>query len=374
MVLMAFIACNQPNSKNKSNKATDLPAVADTSKLSCCSNLPSRFSAAGGPGIDSLLRSTKDLAGMVLIKGGPYWMGGDSIWGRPDEFPRHQVEISSFYIDLHEVTNRQFRDFVNATGYVTTAEKKPDWEELKKQLAPGTPKPSDEILVAASLVFTPPDHPVPLDNASIWWGWIPGANWKHPEGPVSNLTGKDDFPVVHVSWEDAMAYCGWAGKRLPTEAEWEFAARGGQMAAIYPWGNELITKGKKKANAWDGSFPNKNTALDGFVGVAPVGQFAPNPYGLYDMAGNVWEWVSDWYTADYYSQCKNMGLVVNPQGPAQSSDPDEPFAQKKVVRGGSFLCNDQYCSGFRIGARMKTSWDTGLNHTGFRCAVTAIGK
>jgi len=370
LILMAMMACNRPQSQKQNSQLSENKTTTDT-LLSCCSNLPSRFSAGNLPGVDSLNQSNVDLSGMVLLKGGRFSMGGDSIWGRPDEFPLHQVEVSDFYIDIHEVTNRQFKAFVDATGYVTTAEKKPDWEEMKKQVPPGTPKPSDDMLVAASLVFTPPNHPVSLANPYAWWQWVAGADWKHPEGPASNLEGKDDYPVVHVSWEDAIAYCNWAGKRLPTEAEWEFAARGGQNDAIYPWGNELITKGKQKANAWDGHFPDKNTRLDGYLRAAPVKQYAPNPYGLYDMAGNVWEWTSDWYTADYYGECKTKGLVLNPQGPAKSLDPDEPFAQKKVVRGGSFLCNDQYCSGFRIGARMKTSWDTGLNHTGFRCVVSA---
>ena len=373
MVLLAMLACNRPQSQKQNSNSKDVKSATDTAH-SCCSNLPSRFSPASNIRLDSLVNSEADLSGMVLIKGGHFWMGGDSIWGRSDEFPSHQVEVSAFYMDVHEVTNKQFKAFIDATGYITTAEKKPDWEELKKQVPTGTPKPGDEMLVAASLVFTSPNHPVSFDNPTIWWKWVAGANWKHREGPTSILEGKDDYPVVHVSWEDAMAYCQWVGKRLPTEAEWEFAARGGQKSAIYPWGTELITKGKSKANAWDGKFPNKNTALDGYVGAAPVRQFAPNPYGLYDMAGNVWEWVSDWYTADYYQECGNKGLVVSPQGPAKSFDPDEPYSQKKVVRGGSFLCNDDYCSGFRIGARMKTSWDTGLNHTGFRCAVSANGK
>jgi formylglycine-generating enzyme required for sulfatase activity len=369
IVVLALFACNNTN-RNKDQKIAETTVQNDTT-LSCCSNLPSRFSSGNLPASDSLKNSRADLSEMILIKGGRFWMGGDSVWGRPDEFPRHQVEVASFYMDLHEVTNRQFKTFVDATGYITTAEKKPDWEELKEQVPPGTPKPSDDLLVAASLVFTPPNRPVSLDNATIWWAWVPGADWKHPEGPKSNLDGKDDYPVVQVSWEDALAYCQWAGKRLPTEAEWEFAARGNQANAIYPWGNEMVTLGKTKANVWDGHFPDKNTNLDGYVGLAPVMQFSPNPYGLYDMGGNVWEWTSDWYTPDYYSQCKSLGVAVNPQGPKKSFDPDEPFAQKKVTRGGSFLCNDQYCSGFRIGARMKTSWDTGLNHTGFRCVVSA---
>jgi len=368
MILLSVLACNRPQSPKQTKP--EEKASADTS-LSCCTNLPARFPSGSNSGADSLTTTKADHSGMVLIKGGRFAMGGDSVWGRPDEFPRHQVEVSDFYIDEHEVTNRQFRAFVDATGYITTAERKPDWEEIKKQVPPGTPKPADNLLVAASLVFTPPGQPVSLDNPYIWWQWVPGADWKHPEGPTSNLEGKDDHPVVQVSWEDALAYCRWIGKRLPTEAEWEFAARGGQTNAIYPWGNELITKGKSKANAWDGHFPDKNTNQDGFARTAPVKKYAPNPYGLYDMAGNVWEWTADWYKADYYAECKNKGVARNPQGPEKSFDPDEPFAEKRVTRGGSFLCSDQYCSGFRIGARMKTSWDTGLNHTGFRCAVSA---
>lgn len=370
-VLLALLSCNHSTKENKNQKEALVNAAPDTTSLSCCKGVPSRFVTGSSSGTEAVSQTKADHSGMILVKGGRFAMGGDSIWGRADEFPRHQVEVSSFYIDSHEVTNLQFKTFVDATGYVTTAEKKPDWEELKKQVPPGTAKPSDDVFVAASLVFTPPGHEVALDNAAIWWTWVPGASWRHPEGPKSNISGKDDYPVVQVSWEDAMAYCQWAGKRLPTEAEWEFAARGGQTTAIYPWGTELVTKGKKKANVWDGHFPNQNTGLDGYVGAAPVGQFSPNAIGLYDMAGNVWEWVSDWYRADYYQECQAKGLIIDPQGPNSSLDPAEPYAQKKVVRGGSFLCNDQYCSGFRIGARMKTSWDTGLNHTGFRCVVSA---
>lgn len=369
VVSIIFFACGSRNQKSVEQKSPEM--VLNDSAKSCCSNIPSRFTAGEGPVTDSAKTLNADLSGMKLIKGGRFTMGGDSVWGRPDEFPAHEVEVSDFYLDEHEVTNRQFAAFVDATGYVTTAEKKPDWEEIKKQVPPGTPKPADDMLVAASLVFTPPNQPVPLTDATIWWAWVPGANWRHPEGPNSTIEGKEDHPVVQVSWEDAVAYCRWAGKRLPTEAEWEYAARGGQPKAIYPWGNELVTTGKSKTNAWDGHFPDKNSGKDGFTRSAPVRNYSANPYGLFDMAGNVWEWVSDWYRPDYYAVCKQKGIAINPTGPADSFDPDEPYAQKKVTRGGSFLCSDQYCSGFRIGARIKTSWDTGLNHTGFRCAVSA---
>ncbi len=364
LILFVAAAC-QPRPKSGPAVST----VADTLS-DCCSNVPSRFQTAAVT--DSMKSSyTGSTEDMVLIPAGSFVMGGDSVWGRPDEFPRHQVRLSSFYMDEHEVTNRQFRKFIEATGYVTTAERKPDWEELKKQLPPGTPKPADELLVPASLVFKSPSEAVSLDDPSVWWNWVPGANWRHPEGPGSTIEGMDDYPVVHVSWEDAAAYAQWAGKRLPTEAEWEYAARGGVQEAIYPWGNERINRGRPKANSWDGHFPDRNTAADGYPGTAPVKKYAPNGYGLYDMGGNVWEWCSDWYHAGYYAECVRHHLTDNPQGPDSSSDPDEPYAMKKVTRGGSFLCNDQYCSGFRVSARMKTSWDTSLSHTGFRCVVSA---
>jgi formylglycine-generating enzyme required for sulfatase activity len=306
-------------------------------------------------------------AGMVLIEGGTFLMGADNEQGRRDEYPKHQVKVKSFYMDTHEVTNAQFRKFVEATGYVTTAEKKPDWEELKKQLPPGTPKPSEDLLVASSLVFSPPAQQIQLTNAAQWWSWVAGADWRHPDGPASSIAGKDKHPVVHISWDDAMAYCQWAGKRLPTEAEWEWAARGGKKENIYPWGNEPIDQGKIKANSWQGQFPHNNTKKDAFYGLSPVGTFAPNGYGLYDMAGNVWEWCSDWYHASYYQTVSNG--ADNPQGPTSSFDPEDPTVPKKVVRGGSYLCNDSYCSGYRVAARMKSSRDTGLSHTGFRCVA-----
>jgi sulfatase modifying factor 1 len=247
--------------------------------------------------------STKD---MVRIPEGTFMMGGDNSQADKDEYPKHKVIVDAFFMDEHEVTNAQFQKFVDATNYLTTAEQKPDWEQLKKQLPPNTPKPDDSQLVAASLVFTPPNHPVDLNNYSQWWSWVPGANWKHPSGPKSDIKGKENFPVVQVSWDDANAYCKWAGKRLPTEAEWEYAARGGMKDKIYPWGDENISLGKPKANSWDGPFPNANSGRDGFIDLAPVKQFAPNGYKLYDMAGNVWEWCSDWYRNDYYQSVSNV--------------------------------------------------------------------
>ena len=240
--------------------------------------------------------------GMVWVGGGEFTMGTDSDLGWPDEKPAHRVRVDGFWMDEHEVTNAQFRAFVEATGYVTTAEKAPRLEEVMAQLPPGSPPPPKENLVPGSLVFTPPAGRVNLDDVSQWWAWTPGANWQHPEGPGSSIEGKDDHPVVHVSWDDAVAYARWASKRLPTEAEWEFAARGGLDGQPYVWGNERPSDTQIHANIWQGEFPHQNTVKDGFARTAPVQSFLPNGYGLYDMAGNVWEWCADWYQRDLYRQ------------------------------------------------------------------------
>lgn len=318
----------------------------------CCQNLPSRFAANSD---------------MVKIPAGTFMMGGNNKQAKADELPRHQVNLGQFWIDKTQVTNSQFSEFVKATKYQTTAERKPDWNELKKQLPPGTPKPDENKLVAASLIFTPPNHPILLENVSEWWSWTAQANWKHPHGANSNLNQLENHPVVHVSWQDANAYCKWKGKRLPSEAEWEWAARGGLKDKLYPWGNEAIDSGTVKANTWQGKFPVQNTLRDKYYYTSPVKSYPPNGYGLYDMAGNVWEWVADWYRADYYQSLANK-TVSNPQGPEKSFDADEPYAEKKTLRGGSFLCNEVYCSGYRVSARMKSTMDTSMEHTGFRCA------
>ena len=306
--------------------------------------------------------------GMVWVPGGQFSMGSADprelfCGGREamdDARPIHRVAVDGFWMDATEVTNDQFAKFVEATGYVTMAERVPLAEEF-----PGVPV---ENLVAGSAVFTPPDQPVPLDSHLRWWSYVQGANWRHPFGPGSDLAGKGSQPVVHIAYEDAEAYAAWAGKRLPTEAEWEFAARGGRSGETYPWGEDLQPGGRWMANIFQGEFPHRDTGGDGFKGIAPVAQFPPNGYGLHDLAGNVWEWCSDWYRPDAYAELARGGAVArNPTGPALSFDPAEPGRAKRVQRGGSFLCTDQYCTRYMVGTRGKGEIGTGSNHVGFRC-------
>jgi formylglycine-generating enzyme len=300
---------------------------------------------------------------MKWIPAGDFVMGSNDPDSQSNERPTHRVKVDGFWIDVHDVTNAEFSRFVQATGYVTTAEKPVDWEELRKQVPPGTPKPPPEMLLPGSLVYTPTDHEVPLDNLQQWWRWVSGADWKHPQGPSSSISGKDDYPVVQVSWDDAMAYAKWEGKRLPTEAEWEYAARGGLSGKKFVWGDEFKPGGKFMANTYTGQFPIKDTGEDGYAGTSPWNAFPPNGYGLYDMAGNVWQW-----TADVYRETNADG-VCPACAPSVSmlSSSIAPGEVRRVIKGGSFLCSYVYCESYRPSARRGTPRDTGSEHVGFRC-------
>jgi formylglycine-generating enzyme required for sulfatase activity len=304
--------------------------------------------------------------GMVWVPGGEFTMGSDDPDALPAERPAHRVRVDGFWMDQTDVTNAQFRQFVEATGYVTTAERTPTVEDIRRYAAPDAPPPDKEDLVPGSVVFSPPDHPVDLRDYRQWWKWVPGADWRHPEGPGSSIDGKDDHPVVHVSWFDAEAYAQWAGKRLPTEAEWEFAARGGLDGKKYVWGDEPFDEAHPQCNNFQGHFPDHDTARDGYARTSPVKAFPPNGYGLYDMAGNVWQWCADWFLPDAYARTAGQGVLVNPHGPAHSFDPRQR-PPERVHRGGSFLCCAGYCFNYRPSARLGCTPDTGMSHVGFRC-------
>ncbi|MEZ5294337.1 MAG: formylglycine-generating enzyme family protein [Vicinamibacterales bacterium] len=299
-----------------------------------------------------------DPPGMVRIAGGEFWMGLDAP-AFPDAAPVHRVSVRGFWMDATEVTNAEFAAFVEATGYVTVAERAPSAADF-----PGVPA---DRLVAGSIVFTPPPGAVPLDSPGRWWSYVRDANWRRPRGPGSTLDGRTDHPVVHIAYDDALAYAAWARKRLPTEAEWEFAARGGIDRAEYVWGGDPVPDGHHAANTFQGHFPDTNTGADGYASTAPVRAFPPNGYGLYGMSGNAWEWVADWYRPDYYRALASSGrIAVDPRGPASSRDPEEPGVPKRVQKGGSFLCTDEYCGRFRPGTRGKGEPSSGANHIGFR--------
>lgn len=357
-------SCNQTNKKEEIPLAQ--AAAVQTEELACCKiDSKSRFLIKTDTA--AIEERSIGVEGMIYIEGGTFDMGADNDQARADEYPKHPVSVHGFYMDEHEITNTQFAKFVDESAYVTVAERNVDWEELKKQLPLGSPKPEESMLAAGSMVFTPPNHAVSLNDYSQWWTWTNGANWKHPKGVDSSIEGLENHPVVHICYKDALAYCKWAGKRLPTEAEWEFAARGGLKNNIYPWGNEHIDKGVPKANSWQGTFPNYNTQQDGFVMSSPVKSYSPNGFGLFDMGGNVWEWTSDWYDKDYYKSLTSNELTVNPAGPKGNKATGMYTGKRKTIRGGSFLCNDSYCSSYRVAARMPGDVDTGMSHTGFRC-------
>ena len=365
VLLLAAVSCaKKPVETASANSAAASANAADPSKMS---------THAFGPTVPNTTPAPKSTPpGMVWIPGGEFSMGAaDSpsegevgMQATKDSRPIHRVYVDGFFIDQTDVTNAEFAGFVKATGYVTVAERKPRQEDY--------PNAPPENLVAGSVVFSPPDHAVSLDNHFQWWSYVHGANWRHPTGPKSSIVGKDNYPVVQVAYEDAEAYAKWAGKRLPTEAEWEFAARGGLAGKPYVWGDDFRPGGKWMANTHQGHFPNTDTGEDGHMGLAPVRSYPPNGYGLYDMTGNVWQWTTDWYRPDYYQTLASAGGVAsNPQGPANPWDPEEPSERKKTHRGGSFLCTDQYCSRYVVGTRGKGDVSTGTNHLGFRCVMDA---
>jgi formylglycine-generating enzyme required for sulfatase activity len=301
---------------------------------------------------------------MVRIEGGSFLMGSDHHY--PEERPAHKVAVGAFWIDRHAVSNRDFARFVEATGHVTLAEKPADPADY--------PGADPAMLAPASVVFVPPPGRVDLRNHYNWWQYVAGADWRHPRGPDSSLEGLDDHPVVHVAYEDALAYAQWMGKDLPTEAEWEFAAKGGRDGTEFAWGDELVPEGRHMANTWQGEFPWQADPADGFLWTAPVGSFDPNGYGLYDMIGNVWEWTSDWYQEHGRIQQHACCTLQNPRGGERdaSMDPGNPVRiPRRVMKGGSHLCAPNYCRRYRPAARMAQPVDTSTCHVGFRCVVRA---
>ncbi|WP_426668938.1 formylglycine-generating enzyme family protein [Mucilaginibacter sp. McL0603] len=389
IALLAFLSCKEHKNKTVASQPQQVKVIKASlvdaglypkSGAAFChptglkrSDSALYMNGGGGDFMETIANATAKKVsiptGMKYIPGGEFSMGGVNPVGMEgggheemaDARPVHRVKVNPFYMDATVVTNKQFAAFVKATGYVTVAEQKPTKEEF--------PTAPEENLVAGSLVFTAPKEKVPLNDFYRWWAYVKGADWRHPEGVQSNIIGKDNYPVLQVCWEDAAAYAKWAGKRLPTEAEWEFAARGGQSGKLYAWGNELKPKGKWMANIFEGSFPDKDAGKDGYSGVAQVKQFPANGYGLYDMAGNVWQWCNDWFRSDYYETVSNNKLTVNPAGPPGPYDKDEPDTKKKVQRGGSFLCTEQYCTRYMVGTRGKGEYRSASNHIGFRCVM-----
>lgn len=317
--------------------------------------------------LDSLINNPPE--GFVWIPKGTFLQGAVSHdnMAMQHEKPQHKVTVDGFFMSIAEITNAQFLEFVNETGYKTLAESEIDWEEMKKQLPEGTPKPPDSIMQPGSLVFKKAKTSVPnLYDFSQWWKWKIGTNWRHPSGPKSNIDGKDNYPVVHIAFEDAQAYCKWAKRRLPTEAEWEYAARGGKDNTIFSWGNTKEDL-SQKANSWEGEFPVNNTLEDGFERTAPVKSYPPNAFCLFDMAGNVWELTTDLYNVNYYSElaAKNI-TAINPKGANKIYNPSNLYSTERVIKGGSFLCSDSYCASYRVSSRMRNAIDSSAEHIGFK--------
>ncbi len=384
LIMAAYLlyGCDQGSDTRAQAQASDEQVVAKVSSVPLSEVLGKQYlSDRFLQGIENIKlnpRWAQSTEGMVYIPGGKFDMGADLLEGfedmepsaraQPDEYPKHEVELRGFYMDEHEVTVREYMEFVRATGYKTVAEYDVDWEEMKKQLPEGTPKPSADKLRAGALVFHYVPEETSRDRLDNWWSFVHGAYWKNPSGKDSVVENFLDHPVTQISWYDAMAYAKWKGKRLPTEAEYEYAMRGGAASTMYPWGNQKVQDNEKLGNFLQGDFPYTNSGQDGFMGTAPVKSFPPNAYGLYDISGNVWEWTMDWYSAHYYKNLKDTEkTAINPKGPVKTEEIYENYSTNKVVRGGSFLCNDSWCSGYRNSRRMRLSPDTGMEHLGFRC-------
>lgn len=364
ILFFVLIFFNQCKEASKSEKETPVNVVSDQKKEEKKDTVYNL--------IVNKPEEIKVPKGMVWIPGGEFVQGAvpQDKMAMEHEKPAHKVAVDGFFMDITEVTNAQFAQFVKETAYITVAEREIDWEEMKKQVPAGTPKPHDSILQPGSLTFKKTKTTVPnLFDFSQWWHWTIGANWRHPNGPKSSIKGLDNNPVVQICYEDAMAYCKWAGRRLPTESEWEYAANGGKSGTIYFWGDNRDVL-SKNANSWEGEFPVENSKEDGFEKRAPVKSYQPNGYGLYDMAGNVWEWTSDWYNVNYYKEQSAALLQKNPKGATEAYNPQNVYIEEKVIKGGSFLCSDSYCASYRISARMASSTDSSAEHTGFRTVAT----
>jgi sulfatase modifying factor 1 len=357
LLLLLFLVGCGAHSPDASSAPPSAPHAGPRAKNPSANPSPSDAASAAAVVINQTPPPGPAPTGMVWIPGGTFWMGCADCQ-MPDALPLHLVTVDGFWMDETPVTNAQFEKFVKATGYKTIAERAPDPKDF--------PGADPKMLVPGSAVFTAPPMDVPLNNHLQWWRYVPGASWRHPEGPGSTIKGREDHPVVQIAWDDAMAYAKWAGKRLPTEAEYEFAARGKLDRHRYAWGNELKPGGRWPANIWQGRFPAKNINEDGYDRTSPVKAFPPNGFGLYDVGGNVWQWCSDWYRPDYFQTQANR-TTRNPQGPTDSFDPQEPGLPKRVQKGGSFLCSDQYCVRYLVGSRGKGAIDSGSSNVGFRC-------